>query len=158
MKSEIYLLKAKFLSEAQLKGLYSVYEDSYAASKYPISGKWNENHFSARAEAEFYLLAQNDLGDIIGFIFFSVLSEDQLEIWNLSVKPEFWGKGLSNQLVDFLQKSTGLDYKQIILEVHEKNQAAIELYMRNGWEITHRRKNYYHDKGDAVLMTYLKRK
>lgn len=156
MKSEIYLLKANFLSPKQIQAVYALYLDSYQASMFPISGKWTESNFAAKADHEFFVIAHID-NQIKGFLFFSQLNEDELEIWNLSVHPSFWGNGLSDELVKFLQEDSGLKYRHILLEVHEHNKPALALYTRNGWEITRRRRGYYQDLGDAVLMTYLRR-
>jgi ribosomal protein S18 acetylase RimI-like enzyme len=155
MKFEIYLSKANFLSTQEQQTIYSIYEKAFVASKFPISGKWNPDHFLSATTNESYVIASYDTA-IVGFIFYTRLSDADLEIWNLSVDPRFWGKGLSDQMLEFLQVDAGEPYQQILLEVHEKNASAIHLYERNHWKITHRRKKYYQDNGDAVLMTFLR--
>ena len=157
MKFEIYLSKANFLSSQEQQAIYLIYEKAFAISKFPISGKWTLNHFLTATHHESYVLATYN-NVLVSFIFYTRLSEEDLEIWNLSVEPQFWGKGLADKMLEFLQVEAGEPYQQILLEVHEKNAAAIRLYQRNHWKITHRRKNYYQDKGDAVLMTFLKGK
>lgn len=157
MKFEIYLSKAKFLSTPEIDALYALYTSAYQASQYPISGFWKKEHFTQISDSESFVIAKHNK-DILGFIFYSRLSEEQLEIWNLSVAPTHWGKGLSDSLLDFLQHKSGEAYHEILLEVHEKNASALQLYSRNHWLITHRRKKYYQDQGDAVLMSYINRK
>ncbi len=138
-----------------MQKIYEIYENAFLASAYPISGKWNLDHFLTATNRESYVLASSS-NAIVGFIYYTRLSDEDLEIWNLSIEPEFWGKGLADKMLEFLQVEAGESYQQILLEVHEKNAVAIKLYERNNWKITHRRKNYYQDKADAVLMTFLR--
>lgn len=156
MKFEIYLSKAEFLNSKEQADIYAIYEKAYAASKFPISGKWNPDHFSNVTSNESFVLAHFE-NQLMGFIFYSRLAPEELEIWNLSVSPEAWGQGLGDRMLKFLQSESGESYERILLEVHEKNAAALTLYHRNHWKITRRRKNYYQDKGDAVLMAFLRR-
>lgn len=76
-------------------------------------------------------------------------SFDEIELLRIAVLPDLRSKGLGRALLKKL--CNDFPDQRILLEVDEKNTAAISLYRSSGFRITGRRKHYYGDS-DAFLM------
>ena len=85
---------------------------------------------------------------LVGFIHISKLYET-MDIVNIVVDPLYRNRGIACKLIDYV---IGLydDTESIMLEVNEKNESAISLYKKNGFEIINKRNNYY--GSDAALI------
>lgn len=85
---------------------------------------------------------------------------DSWEILWLATTPEHQGQGLMRQLIQQLiisAKSHGeageTAPQKIFLEVHQKNEKALQLYASLGFCQVGRRKNYYRDGAEALVMS-----
>ena len=98
-------------------------------------------------------------GNDKGFILCADLG-NAVEILTLAVHPDHRRHGLATKLLTHLQQYTTQHHKdKIFLEVNVTNQAALHLYLKNGFVQTGCRKNYYHVKGrhfDALCLTWEK--
>ncbi len=84
-------------------------------------------------------------------IFQTVL--DEAEIIHLVCDIDYQGKGIAKQLMcELIQQQKQLGITVWHLEVRESNMAAIELYQNLGFEVVGRRKAYYQNGEDALLM------
>ena len=72
---------------------------------------------------------------------------DSLDIFEIAVDKNFRKKGIASKLLNRIN-----DERKILLEVSEKNRVAINLYKKNGFKMISRRKNYYLDGSDAIVM------
>ena len=92
-------------------------------------------------------------GVIYGFCgYWAIL--DQAHIMNVAVHPAFRGRGVGAGLMDaMLRDARGLGLVEATLEARRGNDAAINLYLRFGFERAGVRKGYY-DRGatDALIM------
>jgi ribosomal-protein-alanine N-acetyltransferase len=78
---------------------------------------------------------------------------DEVHIATLAVHPHLRRQGLGRMLLTrALEEAARAGAKLAYLEVREGNQAAQELYLKFGFEVTGRRPRYYLTE-DAVLMT-----
>ena len=93
---------------------------------------------------------------IIGYIICWFYS-DELHIGNIAVIPQKQRKGIGtfmlNQVFDFFT-----DYKKAYLEVRESNKKAINLYQSFEFETIFRRKSYYTNGEDALVMVKIRNK
>lgn len=89
---------------------------------------------------------------IVGFIDYSIIYE-RAELNYIYVVDTFRNNGIASKLLanvfSSLKKQNILN---ISLEVNKNNQAAINLYQKNGFKIEAIRKNYYKNGDDAYLM------
>ena len=99
----------------------------YKNSRYNIYEEYFENIFAA------YLITYDNI--------------DSLDIFEIAVDKNFRKKGLASKLLNRIN-----DERKILLEVSEKNKVAINLYKKNGFKMISRRKNYYLDGSDAIVM------
>ncbi len=82
------------------------------------------------------------------------LITDQLHITNLAVDPQERGNGLAKKLLDELVRLSRKEgINKATLEVRVSNDAAINLYRKNGFAIVGRRPKYYiNNQEDALIM------
>lgn len=93
-----------------------------------------------------------DDGELLGYInFFHIFDEANLQ--RIAVFEKYEGMGVAKRLLkhaeEYLKKKV---ITKVYLEVSEKNAHAIEFYKKNGYKETNRRKNYYSDLSDAIIM------
>jgi ribosomal-protein-alanine N-acetyltransferase len=92
--------------------------------------------------------------ELAGFIVARLIA-DELHVNNVAVRAEFRGRGIGSAL---LQTTLGLAQGRQAtiaqLEVRAGNEAAQKLYLRCGFEVVGRRRNYYRaPTEDALLMS-----
>ncbi|OIN28164.1 ribosomal protein S18-alanine N-acetyltransferase [Vibrio barjaei] len=91
-----------------------------------------------------YFYAQNIVGEV--------------SLLNIAVSPREQGKGYGRALLNhFLEQCESREAESAWLEVRESNQAAVSLYLDEGFNEVDRRRDYYpSDQGreDAVIMSY----
>ena len=76
-------------------------------------------------------------------------------ITNIAVHPDFRNKGLGTLLIkEMIKYAKDEKFLFLTLEVSEKNIQAYNLYKKCGFYETGKRKKYYHNKYDAILMEY----
>ena len=116
---------------------------------------WSRDHFlhEMRSPLSFPLVAEDGDGGIAGFICpMQVLDEGQ--ILNLAVAPACRGKGVGKSLVEHALRTFRLQGALFVgLEVRPSNTVAFHLYSRCGFVAEGRRKGYYENGEDAILMT-----
>lgn len=116
---------------------------------------WSPENLKSELQAENreYVVVKDKEGLIVGFAGI-ILSVDDAEITNIVTKKDKRRQGIGSILINELikiSKEKGKD--NISLEVNEENEYAIKLYEKNGFEVVGRRKNYYNNKNDAIIMT-----
>ena len=90
----------------------------------------------------------------IGFVIFEII-EDECEIKTIAVLKEHRRKKLAQKLCEEVTEiAKGFNVKKIFLEVSEKNEPAINLYKKLGFEEYSHRKDYYAKGEDAILLKY----
>lgn len=93
-------------------------------------------------------------GSLAAFALASVLSVDRsLEILKIAVHPRFRRLGCGRSLLQAITREAGtLDCVRLMLDVASANAAALALYKHTGFREVGRRRNYYGQGLDAVLM------
>lgn len=92
-------------------------------------------------------------GQVAGYLC-SWLICKELQIQNLATSPHYRRRGIALALLEHVierGRRQGLD--SAWLEVRQDNQAAITLYLACGFELQGRRKKYYQDGEDALLLS-----
>ena len=112
-----------FLDVKSIEDFYTFYKDS----RYNIYEEYFENIFAG------YLITYD--------------SVDSLDIFEIDVDEKFRSRGIATKLLNRLN-----DERKILLEVSEKNTNAINLYIKNGFKVISKRKKYYLDGSDAIIM------
>ena len=112
-------------------------------------------HDAAQWEPDNYLVYDLHVaelhGQITGFLVSRRVDDDEVEVLNLAVDPEFRRRGVGSQLLRHI------DSKHVFLEVRESNEAAQSLYRKLGFDEIGRREKYYDDPVEAAIVMRLSR-
>ncbi len=96
------------------------------------------------------LLKREDLS--MGYILGRRMEEEG-EILRIAVKREFQNQGLGKLLlISFLKKLAHNKVQRVFLEVSSQNLKAFNFYLKNGFEIIGKRKDYYGLGESALIM------
>ena len=101
--------------------------------------------------SEYYVLVKDN--DIIGFggLWFNI---DEAHIMNIAIREDLRRNGYGSEILNYLIKVAKMHKKNCItLEVRENNFAATRLYEKLDFQVVGRRKKYYENKFDAIIMT-----
>lgn len=108
-----------------------------------------------KSAVSFPMVAVDKGGVVIGYIC-PMLVLDEGHILNVAVRPDQRGKGIGKMMVqEVLQcfRSRGASF--VSLEVRPSNLVAAALYFEMGFREVGRRKRYYENGEDAILMDYI---
>ena len=115
---------------------------------------WSEKSFLESMERDdtVFLVALED-EDVAGYIGCYCIAGAG-EITNVAVKASHRRKGIGGKLLQKLyEEGVALDTREYFLEVRESNEAAIGLYLRQGFVKEGIRKNFYEKPVEnAVIM------
>ena len=100
------------------------------------------------------IVAEKD-GKVVGFIDF-LITFNSSTIMQVAVTKESRGNGIATQLLSEMEKSFPKEIDDLVetitLEVRESNEAAKNLYLKNGYKIVVIKSNYYKDGENAIYM------
>lgn len=100
-----------------------------------------------------YIVAMAEDGTVLGYATLKVVLDEGC-IERVAVKAQYRRMGVADALIDAFVRFGRANLAFITLEVRASNDAALQLYMKHGFEQVGRRKNYYaEEKEDAILMT-----
>ena len=101
------------------------------------------------------IIVAEDEGKIIGFIDF-LITFNSSTIMQVAVTKSYRQNGVATQLLSQMEKSfpknTDDLVETITLEVRESNEAAKNLYLKNGYKIVVIKNHYYKDGENAIYM------
>jgi ribosomal-protein-alanine N-acetyltransferase len=97
-------------------------------------------------------------GHVLGY-FVAMKGVDEVHLLNITVAPEFQGKGWARVMLDALALwARGLQAQWLWLEVRVGNARAISVYEKFGFRRVGQRKQYYpagpSQREDAIVMSY----
>lgn len=119
-----------------------------------FSHPWTEQMFleELSGKTAVYRVAVEN-GRAVGYMGMWILA-DEGHITNVAVAKDFRRQGIAAALVeDFIRLAKEQQLIFITLEVRESNYGAISLYEKKGFVPVGRRKRYYENIEDAILMT-----
>lgn len=139
------------LTLRHLPQIVGIMESVYQNAKMPVGGIWNRDLLKQELEIGQGVGLQVENYGLAAFILFR-LYENHREITVLATHPDRQRKGDMHFLLStMLEKKSPSE--RIWLEVHDRNEAALNLYTRLGFQQVGRRPKYYRDGGDALLLT-----
>jgi ribosomal-protein-alanine N-acetyltransferase len=113
---------------------------------------WSQKNFFVEVSAKNlsfpFIVEENN--KIIGYIICWYYIND-LHIGNIAVASDQQGKGIGKYILERIFDFF-VDYEKAYLEVRETNRVAIHLYEIFGFKIEYRRKSYYLNGEDALVM------
>jgi [ribosomal protein S18]-alanine N-acetyltransferase len=118
---------------------------------------WLRQHFIDELNSPFAfpLSAFNHSGLLVGYIC-PMLLLDEGHIMNVAVDPDLRGCGVGRMLVQrVLDDCSDAGASFVSLEVRESNLSAISLYRKMGFVEVGKRKRYYENGEDALMMEHV---
>lgn len=114
---------------------------------------WSPDIFALELQQVETLLVESD-GRIVSFLCYRDL-HDLYEISVLATRLSKQKHSFQTILVQHLQELAAKQRKYVLLEVHPENIGAVALYKKMGFILFHRRKQYYSDGADALVMKWV---
>jgi ribosomal-protein-alanine N-acetyltransferase len=117
---------------------------------------WTRAHFIAEVQSvhSFPMVARHCTEGIVGYVCPMVVV-DEGHILNIAVRGIGRGKGIGRLLLETaLDECSSRGSVVVSLEVRPSNLAAIALYRGIGFVVVGRRKRYYENGEDAMIMEY----
>ena len=112
-------------------------------------------HYEFEANPVNKIIVAEKSGKVVGFIDF-LITFNSSTIMQVAVTKECRGNGIATQLLSEMEKSFPREIDDIVetitLEVRESNEAAKNLYLKNGYKIVVVKSNYYKDGENAIYM------
>lgn len=94
-------------------------------------------------------------GEVKGFALGRVVA-DEAELFKIAVLPDFRRQGIAEEMLTALhEKMKERGARVCFLEVREKNEAAIALYKKAGYEKLRVIPRYYKDDNAVTMSVYL---
>ena len=115
---------------------------------------WNENILKQELSNENsnYVVAREN-NEIVGFGGIWT-SPDDVHITDIVTRKMYRSKGIGSRILEELINLAKTKNKaSLTLEVNEKNTIAQKLYEKYGFKMLGRRKKYYNNTDDAIIMT-----
>lgn len=113
---------------------------------------WNSTMIKSSMEniGEFYIAEINDI--VVGY--YCVMNLDtECELLRICISKQYRKKGLGTQLMKkFVSYSQTRGWQKIFLEVSDQNSIAIDMYKKLNFDTVTKRKNYYSNGDDALMM------
>lgn len=117
---------------------------------WPSLPRWSRDHFAAELPG---LYVAEDGGRLAGYAALRALPPEG-EVTVVAVAPDQLRRGVARRLLERLHELAAEAGCVVIgLEVSAANAPAIALYGAMGYQVVGRRKRYYPDGSDALLMT-----
>ena len=119
-------------------------DEVVAIEKQSFSDPWSKENFLAELDLPFswVWVAKVD-EELVGYCCCWEI-EEELQIANLAVHPEFRNQGLGKKILqEILNRACQRKVKKVTLEVRESNQFGLKLYQAFGFTEVGRRKKYY---------------
>lgn len=92
-------------------------------------------------------------GKLAGYAFLHI-HDCYSHLVNIAIEKEFRGKGIGEFFLKQIIKTAEMhNCESIVLEVREGNAPAVNLYLKVGFNIIRKQRNYYHDGEDAFIMS-----
>ena len=117
---------------------------------------WNENVLKSELEnpASTYIVAVDEQNSVIGYagIWQPI---DEAHITNIVTKKDKRNNKIGTKMLEkLINIAKERNLKEITLEVNVNNIIAINLYKKYNFKEVGRRKRYYNNMDDAIIMTY----
>lgn len=119
----------------------------------PFTPHWTRRQFAEELGAErSRFLVIEERGRVLGYLVQREL-RPEVQIINLAVHPQARRQGLGRRLLDHaLREARGGGCAKATLELSLANEPGLRLYRGAGFQEVGRRKGFYPDGSDALLM------
>lgn len=111
-----------------------------------------DSHIHSLNLDNYYIDAFMHQDVLVGFTIYSTVI-DEAELLKIAVNEDYRNKKIaSNLIINMVHELKIKNINKLFLEVNEKNYKAIKLYQKNNFKIISKRKNYYENNENALIM------
>jgi [ribosomal protein S18]-alanine N-acetyltransferase len=105
------------------------------------------------APGRFHRMLVDPSGNLVAYLL-STWQYLDLHVLKVATMPEYRRQGLARRLMELAEShAVEMGGETVTLEVRESNRVAFALYLSIGFALVGRRKAYYMDGEDALVMT-----
>lgn len=140
-------LNIRLMSKEDVPQVYDIERHSFKNSSWTIDAFYHEieqNNFAR------YFVMEYD-SDIIGYLGLWVVI-DQAQITTVAIDQRYRGYGLGQMLLQYVKQYASHTCDIMSLEVRVDNVVAQHVYENLGFQYGGKRKNYYGEGEDAMVM------
>jgi ribosomal-protein-alanine N-acetyltransferase len=116
------------------------------------AGAWSVDQVREEVAQGHLVVAEDEAGSPTAYVV-TAPAGDVVDLRRIAVRPDHQGRGLGGILLTAALASGEPGQGRMMLEVSEGNAAAIALYHGHGFEVVDRRRRYYPDGSDALVMS-----
>lgn len=102
-------------------------------------------------DKNYYFVGMYEEEKLVSFCI-CIQSVDDINITSIATLNEFKHRGYATKLIEHFKDLAQCTYRTLSLEVSSKNEEALKLYKKCGFNVVNIRKAYYKDKSDAIIM------
>jgi len=147
MKLDLTLKNKEYVSR-----LFRSVADQALADGHQFQFNWSESMIQQALDQYLFFADRSDSA-MSAFICFQSIDQD-FEILALGCDPLFRGQNRMKELLTAFLTSARAAGAAVFLEVHERNQVAVNLYKTVGFRQIHIRRAYYKDGANALVLKY----
>ena len=117
---------------------------------------WRRDDFASEvgAESRFNRVVRDVRGQLVGYVF-SAFGGGEFHVHKIAVDPLWRGRGIARLLMaEVVDRARRTGSEEIYLEVRPSNAAARGLYESLGFRQVDRRRFYYSDGEDALVLSF----
>lgn len=144
------MIKFEMLNSALIQGVLDIEKQCFPGEE------WTAGMFESEISnsiSVFPVGIDEESGRVVCYFCVWLIS-DFAEITNIAVSPAYQRQGIGQMMLGLIEKICRENNVECInLEVKNGNMPAQQLYLKLGYKEVGRRKNYYKDGSEAVLMT-----
>jgi [ribosomal protein S18]-alanine N-acetyltransferase len=135
----------------------SDFDEILAIEKKSFADPWSQRLFKETLlfphSANFVLVSPR--GEIVGYLNLYLIAQEG-HLLNLAIHPAWRRQGLATAILSYtIEHLRQRQALHVFLEVREKNQSAIGLYRKLGFEVVGKRKRYYAETNEDALVMHL---
>ena len=128
-------------------------DDVLAIERLTYKTPWNKvkfNHSLNNPNTLAYLIFQYN--QVLGYSI-ALCASKTVDLLNICIHPDYQHQGLGAKL--FAYQLQASDAKEVFIEVRVSNHSALLFYKKLGFEVIDRRKKYYSDGEDAIILRFV---
>ena len=134
---------------AKVNDLDKIYDIEKRVFSNPWSKQSIKNELSRISYSSNFIFEKND--HLIGYCFSHIIDKE-VHILNMAIDIPYQHRGNGKEFFNLIFKEY-LEFANVFLEVKKTNFPAINLYLNFGFEEINRKKMYYSDGQDAIVMS-----
>jgi len=137
------------IREAKVNDLDKIYDIEKRVFSNPWSKQSIKNELNRISCSSNFISKKND--HLIGYCFSHIIDKE-VHILNMAIDIPYQHRGNGKEFFNLIFKEY-LEFANVFLEVKKTNFPAINLYLNFGFEEIDRKKMYYSDGQEAIVMS-----